>query len=55
MGLDVVKERKEYKNSAVTKNCAHSCSGDIEEAIKKAKRKGCMIFFMGFDRKKGNP
>ena len=37
--LDVVKERKEYKNLGVTKNFAHSCSGDIEEAIKKARRK----------------
>ena len=24
LGLDVIKERKEYKNLGVTKNCAHS-------------------------------
>ena len=40
LGLDVVKKRKEYKNLGVTKNCAHSCSGDIDEAIKKTRRKG---------------
>ena len=55
LGLDVVKERKEYKNLGVTKNCAHSCSTDIDEAIKKARRKGGMILSMGFDRKKVNP
>ena len=52
LGLDVVKERKEYKNLGVTKNYADSCSGDIEETIKKARRKGGMIHSMGFDRKK---
>ena len=55
LGLDVVKERKEYKNLGVTKNYAHSCSRDIDEAIKKARRKGGMILSMGFDRKKVNP
>ena len=55
LGLDVVKERKEYKNLGVTKNYAHSCSSDIDEAIKKARRKGGMILSMGFDRKKVNP
>ena len=55
LGVDVVKERKEYKNLGVTKNCANSCSGDIDEAIKKARRKGDMILSMGFDRKKANP
>ena len=55
MSLDVVKERKEYKNLGVTKNYVHSCSGDIDEAIKKTRRKGEMILSMGFDRKKLNP
>ena len=54
-GLDVVKERKEYKNLGVTKNYAHSCSGNIDEAIKKTRHKGGMILSMGFDRKKVNP
>ena len=43
LGWDVVKERKEYKNLGVTKNYAHNCSGDIDEAIKKTRRKGGMI------------
>ena len=34
LGLDVVKERKEYKNLGVTKNYAHSCGGDIDKAVK---------------------
>ena len=55
VGLDGVKERKEYKNLGVTKNYAHSCSGDIDKAIKKTKCKGGMILSMGFDRKKVNP
>ena len=55
LGLDVVKEKKEYKNLGVTKNYAHSCSGDIDEAIKKTRRKGGMILSMRFDRKKVNP
>ena len=55
LGLDVVKEKKEYKNSGVTKNYAHSCSGDINETLKKARREGGMILSMGFDRKKVNP
>ena len=55
LGLDVVKERKEYKHLGVTKNYANSCSGDIDEAIKKARHKGGMILSMGFDRKKVNP
>ena len=55
LGLDVVKDRKEYKNLGVTNNYANSCSGDIDEAIKKARRKGGMILSMGFDRKKVNP
>ena len=55
LGLDVVKERKGYKNLEVTKNCAHSCSGDIDEAIKKTRRVGGMILSMGFDRKKVKP
>ena len=49
------KNRKKYKNLGVTKNYANSCSGDIDEAIKKARRKGGMILSMGFDRKKVNP
>ena len=49
LGLDVVKERKEYK----TKICAHSCSGDIDEAIKETRRKGG-ILSVGFLRKKVN-
>ena len=53
LGFDVVKVR-EYKNLGVTKNYANSCSGDIDEAIKKARRKGSMILSMGFDRKKVN-
>ena len=53
--MDVVKERNEYKNLGVTKNYAHSCSRDIDEAIKKARRKGGMILSMEFDRKKVNP
>ena len=52
--LDVVKERKEYKNLGVTKNYAHSCSGDIE-AIMKTRRKGGKLLSMVFDRKKVNP
>ena len=36
LGLDVVKE---YKNVRATKECAHSCSGDIDEAIKQTRRK----------------
>ena len=55
LGLDVVKERKEYKNLGFTKNYADSCSGDIEETIKKARRKGGMIHSMGFDRRKVTP
>ena len=55
LGLDVVKEKNEYKNLGVTKNYANSCSGDIDEAIKKARHKGGMILSMGFDRKKKNP
>ena len=55
LGLDVVKERKEHKNLGVTKNYTHSCSGGIDEAIKKTRRKGGMILSMGFDRKKVNP
>ena len=55
LGLDVVKERKEYKNLGVTKSYALSCSGDIDEAIKKTRRKGGMILSMGFDRKKVSP
>ena len=39
----------------VTKDYAHSCSSDIDEAIKKARRNGGMIFLMGFDSKKVNP
>ena len=54
LGLDVAKERKEYKNLGVTKTYAYSCSGDIDEAIKKTRRKGGLIFSMGFDRKKLN-
>ena len=49
LGLDVVKERKEYKNYA------YSCNGDIDEAIMKTRSKGGMILSMGFDRKKVNP
>ena len=37
LGLHVIKERKEYKNLGVTKNYANSRSGDIDEAIKKAR------------------
>ena len=55
LGLDVVKERKKYKTLEVTKNYAHSYSGDIDEAIKKARRKGGVILSMEFDRKKVNP
>ena len=55
LGLDVVKERKEHKNLGVTKNYAHSCSGDIDEAIKKTRRKGGVILSMEFDRKKSEP
>ena len=55
LGLDVVEERKEYKNLGFTKNYAHSCSRNIDEAIKKARRKGGMILSMGFDGKKVNP
>ena len=35
LGLDVVKERKGYKNLGVTKNYANSCSGDNDDAIEK--------------------
>ena len=55
LGFDVVKERKEYKNLEVTKNYAHSCGGNINEAVKKTRRKGGIILSMGFDRKKVNP
>ena len=55
LGFDVVKERKEYKNLGVTKSYAHRCSGDIDEAIKKARHKGGMMLSMGIDRKKVNP
>ena len=55
LGLDVIKERKEYKNLGFTKNYAHSCSRDIDEAIKKARRKGGMILSIGFDGKKVYP
>ena len=55
LGLDVVKERNEYKNFGDTKNYAHSCSGDIDEASKKARHKGGMILSMKFDTKKVNP
>ena len=54
LGLDAVKERKEYKNLEVTKNYANSCSGNFDEAIKKDRCKGGMIPSMGFDRKKVN-
>ena len=47
--------RKEYRKLGVTKNYAHSCSGDIDEAIKKTRREGGMILSMGFDKKKVNP
>ena len=43
LGLNVVKERKEYKNLGVTKNYGHSCSGDTDEAIKKTRCKGGMM------------
>ena len=39
----------------VTKNYAHNCSGDIDEAVKKARRKGDMILSIGFDIEKVNP
>ena len=35
--------RKKYKKLGVTKNYAHSCSADIDKAIKKTRRKGGMI------------
>ena len=34
LGLDVVKGRKKYKNLGVTKNYAHSCSGDMKQLRK---------------------
>ena len=35
MGFDVVMERKEHKTLGITENYVHSCSEDIDEAIKK--------------------
>ena len=50
-----VNELCEYKNLGVIKNCIGSFSSDVEDNIKKARKKAGMIFSSDFDRRKTNP